>query len=436
MSSKGHSSAVSEIRTGLRQLSTLNTFMVFVLFAVAASSLYQPVSGLLGSLPRVSLLFIIAFVLLLALGGSLFSRALGAKVVRNIDTYSHRLNRVLGLSQEIREEVHSDIIIEKIIDVARELTGSDAGCLLLLEDEHLVFKSARGTGIPDIRGMSVPLGSSISGWVAEHVKPFRLDPGKAEEGLTSSLEWLAEYRVQSALCVPLLTKRGIVGVIELLNKRDGAYGEKDLDLTLYLASQAAAALEKAAFYEDQRNYEVHVTDLLVDTIDYLMTQRKGHSRMVATYTGILAKALHMTEEERRRLHFAALLHDIGHLKTILENGSERNAEQFHPTLGFEVLNAISFYRDFSPFVLHHHEHFDGTGHPSGLGGNDIPLEARMIAVAEAFEELVHPVHSFGAENYETALMTLEEKGGSELDPHLVKLFIENFKESMDMACVN
>jgi HD-GYP domain-containing protein (c-di-GMP phosphodiesterase class II) len=436
MSSKGHSSAISEIRTGLGQLSTLNTFMVFVLFAVAASSLYQPLSGLIGALPQLSLLFIIFFVLLLALGGSLFSRSLTAKVVQNIDTYNHRLSRVLGLSQEIREEVHSDIIIEKIIDVARELTGSDAGCLLLLEDEHLVFKSAKGTDIPDIRGMSVPLGNGISGWVAEHVKPFRLDPSDNTEGLTSSLEWLTEYRAQSALCVPLLTRRGIVGVLELLNKRDGAYGEKDLDLTLYLASQAAAALEKAGFYEDQRNYEVHITDLLVDTIDYLMTQRKGHSRMVATYAGILAKAVKMPDEDQRRLHFAALLHDIGHLKVILENGSERNARQFHPTLGFDVLNAISFYRDFSPFVLHHHERYDGGGYPSGISGNAIPLEARMIAVAEAFEELVHPAHFFGAEDYDDALAKLEDMGGSELDPHLVKAFIENFKESVDMACVN
>jgi HD-GYP domain-containing protein (c-di-GMP phosphodiesterase class II) len=241
---------------------------------------------------------------------------------------------------------------------------------------------------------------------------------------------------QSALCVPLLTKRGIIGVLELLNKQDGTYDEKDLDLALYLASQTAAALERAGFYEDQRNYEVHVTDLLVDTIDYLMTQRRGHSRMVATCTGILAKAMNMPDADQRRLHFAALLHDIGHLKVILESGSERDARQFHPTLGFDVLNAISFYRDFSPFVLHHHERYDGGGYPSGISGSDIPLEARMIAVAEAFEELVHPAHSFGAEDYEGALAKLKEMGGTELDPHLVKAFIENFKGSMDMACVN
>jgi HD-GYP domain-containing protein (c-di-GMP phosphodiesterase class II) len=60
----------------------------------------------------------------------------------------------------------------------------------------------------------------------------------------------------------------------------------------------------------------------------------------------------------------------------------------------------------------------------------------MIAVAEAFEELVHPAHFFGAEDYDDALAKLEDMGGSELDPHLVKAFIENFKESVDMACVN
>jgi hypothetical protein len=424
------SSIQADIKARLRLLMVLTTFLVTTLVAIILVYMYEPVNVLLDFLPDVSVTIIILIVLVLTAVVFYLSRVLTKRVLSSIGLYSGRLDRILGFTREIKEEIYIDRLLEKAMEFSLSLTGSEAGCILLFEGEELVFRVAKGEGIGGLAGRSVAGDTGIAAWVVEHGTPLYLEDVGISEGFGSSLTAVSDYHVRSALCVPLKTEKGMMGAIELVNKKEGLFDDRDVELVAYLADQAAISIERAEFFEDQKNYEVHVTDMLIDLIDHslpgeLHPLRSGHSRRVAQYAGVMAKALGMLENEQRRLYFASLLHDVGYLRALTGGPSGEEMARLHPFWGHEMLNTINFYRDIAPFVLHHHERFDGTGLPEGLAGADIPLASRIIAVAEAFDAALGTSgEEGGREAFQSAAGELRERAGSELDPSLVELFIE------------
>jgi putative methionine-R-sulfoxide reductase with GAF domain len=412
-------SAAAEIKAKLRLLSSLNGFVVITLFAFVISFMYEPISGFLDFLPDISIRVILIIVLLLMGVGFYLNKVLSRQVLDIIEQYNHKLDRVLNIAREISEEIYGDILLDKIADCSVDLTRSDAGSVLLRDGENLVLKVVKG-GAAEAVGKAVPADWGIAGFVAGHGAPQHIEEASKNSGFEPSLDRVSGYKTRSALCVPLKTKSGVIGVIELLNKKDGAYDEGDVEIVSYLAEQTAISIERAGFFESQKNYEMHMTDILIDIIDRVVPEKGGHSKRVARYANVIARAVGMSDEEQRRLHFASLLHDVGYLKSRHEQA----------VFGFETLNAINFYKDIAPYVGHHDERYDGTGYPGGLNGPDIPLQSRIIAVADSFDSLVVNDSGSGPASYDAALMGLKENSGTKLDPSLVDLFIENVKDTL------
>ncbi|MDP2158725.1 MAG: HD domain-containing protein, partial [Nitrospirota bacterium] len=235
------------------------------------------------------------------------------------------------------------------------------------------------------------------------------------------------FETKSILCVPLKTKSGVIGVLAVLNKEGGYhYRQRDEDILSYLGEQAAISILKTKFVEDQKNYEIHLTDLLLETIDFQLPEKKGHALRVARYSNMLAKALDMSMEKKKKLYFACLLHDVGFLKINLDEAYKKEVFMQHPVIGYEMIRPITFYAEIAPFILHHHQHYDGNGYPpSKLKGEHIPLEARIIAIAEAFDAMTSPLSYKVPASYEDALEELKKKAGTQFDPRLVDLFVSN-----------
>jgi putative nucleotidyltransferase with HDIG domain len=229
------------------------------------------------------------------------------------------------------------------------------------------------------------------------------------------------------LCIPLMMKTGIIGVIELLNKKEGFYGQKDKELISYLADQAAISIARARFFEDQKNYEIHLTDMLLDSIDFHIPEKAGHSKRVARYSSILARAINMSEERQKRVYFASLLHDIGFLKIRAEEYYNEEVYKKHPVIGYEMIRPITFYSDIAPIILYHHERYDGSGYPNGLQGDKIPLETRIISIAEAFDVMISKTSYKIPMDFEAALGELKKNAGTQFDPVLVDAFVEHIK---------
>ena len=277
----------------------------------------------------------------------------------------------------------------------------------------------------------MPKDKGIAGWVLEHGEPVMIGDVRKDGRYDPSLDAFAGYRPVSLLCMPLKTKASTLGVLKILSEKEAFYGERDMEVIRYLADQAATSIEKTSFYDDQKNYEIHLTDMLLDAIDRFMSEKRGHSRRVARYSNIIAKAINMPEDKKRRLYFASLLHDIGFLRISPESSFEKDSFTLHPVIGYEMLHPITFYRDIAPYVLYHHERYDGTGYPEKLEGTKIPLESRIIAIAEAFDSMVSRVSYKVSVNFDVAIHELLKNKGTQFDAELVDLFVRDVSKPLD-----
>ena len=421
----GKKSIIIEIQHKIRLLNSIAAFIVVVLLAVILRYLYKPFNDFMSFIPDVSITVIISIVIALAIAGFYMWTVVARRIVDSIEKYKNRLDSILTITKELREEIYGDILLDKILDYSLSVTQSDFGSILLIEGEALVFKVVKGDVAGKPPDAQIPRGRGIVGWVAENGQSLRIIEVNADERFDPAVDADSGYESGSLLCVPLVMKERVIGVIALRNKKRGFYSGKDEEIIAYLADQAAVSLSRAQFYEDQRNYEIHVTDILLESIDSQVPEKMGHSKRVAQYGNIIAKAINMSEEERKRLYLASVLHDVGFLKIRSDNNFKREYFTKHPVIGYEMIRPINFYSDIAPFILYHHERYDGLGYPKKLKGEDIPREARIISIAEAFDAMVSETSYRVPLDFDEAIEELKRNAGTQFDFWLVDVFVNH-----------
>jgi HD-GYP domain-containing protein (c-di-GMP phosphodiesterase class II) len=168
-------------------------------------------------------------------------------------------------------------------------------------------------------------------------------------------------------------------------------------------------------------------------------QTLGHGARVAALAEPIAVQLGWDRERIRSLRSAAPLHDVGKVKvrpqllgkpgplTLEEVAEIRN----HPTAGAQLVRPLRRFHDALPYVLFHHERWDGNGYPAGLSGRRIPIEARILAIADAFDAMISPRPYRHALSHEHALAEVEACAGSQFDPLAAQLFVETWAHGWD-----
>lgn len=418
---------IHEIKKKIRLIILIASFVIVTLFGIIFVNLYMKVFPFFDFFSELPFAVIIIFTLMLSFLGLYLSITISRQTLRIIQDYSLRLDRLLDITKDLSKEIYGDILLEKIMDYALSITHSDAGSLLLKENGNdLVFKILRGEQASQLRGTSLKAGSGLTGWAAEKGLPIRIDDVSKDDRFSPEHDAPTGYETRSIMCIPLKTKEKVIGVLVLINKKGGnPYRQRDEEVITYLADQAATSILKTKFVEDQKNYEIHLTEILLEAIDSQLSDKQGHSKRVARYSNIIGKALQIAEEAQRRLYFASLLHDVGFLK--MQTGDVFNKEELmrHPVVGYEMIKPINFYADIASFILHHHERYDGYGYPSQLKGEEIPLVARIISIAEAFDAMTSAMSYKIPMSFEDALEELKNNAGTQFDPYLVKIFVEN-----------
>ena len=161
----------------------------------------------------------------------------------------------------------------------------------------------------------------------------------------------------------------------------------------------------------------------------------GHSRKVNTYAVALAEAIGLSPDDVSRVSTAALLHDIGKIgvsdKVLNKKGKldeeDREAIKAHPRLGANIVGNIPNLASCVSIILHHHERWDGGGYPEGLKGEDIPIEARILAIADTFEAMTATRPYRSAFSRDEVVQELKKGAGTQFDPKLVEVFIDLIK---------
>lgn len=267
-------------------------------------------------------------------------------------------------------------------------------------------------------------------------------------------EQLAEFAEKGE---PDPVLRGNAAFFPLVNEQHGIFGIIRADLhdtiksdalqlfELY-AKQAGSAIsnvllhtllgeknkELETAYAALRDNYLEIINVMRSMVDAKDIYTRGHSDRVAHYAALIAEKMGKSEEYVRRIHVAGIFHDIGKIGTadeiLLKNSrltdEEYNEIKKHSARGKKILSAITLFRDIAPIVEAHHERYDGKGYPNGLKGTQIPEEARIIAVADAFDAMTSSRRYRANMSFEQAVDELKQGRGSQFDAEMVDSFLE------------
>lgn len=251
--------------------------------------------------------------------------------------------------------------------------------------------------------------------------------------------------VASLLSAPLRARGTIIGAVHVLDKYDAAgFTTEDQLLLETIAAQIGVVMENARlFHREQR----HAQDLsaaldeleftydntlaaLSGALDLRDNETEGHARRVTQYSVRIAREMGFAGTDLVNIERGALMHDLGKIgvpDSILLKPSKLTDEEWevmktHPQLGYQMIRNISFLADAAPVVLHHHERYDGEGYPGRLRGEDIPVGARIFAVADTFDAMTSDRPYRKALPFEVAREELRNCAGSQFDPEVVAAF--------------
>ncbi len=306
----------------------------------------------------------------------------------------------LGLLEKLWARMKSDDkenqLVSRIMQTAQVALNASAASLLVLDkrNQKLYFKYANGPAASEVKRLHISRQSGIAGWIARNGKPLLVNDAEKNRNFYRQIDQATGFQTKSIIGVPILSEGKVAGVIEVLNKNDGTlFTRTDLNVMLEVAATMGLAMESARANIDLRDSFRGAMAAVVSLADAREISGRSHSERVAEYALKAADFLNMGKEARQDLEFAALLHDIGKLTMpdrILNKAEKLTDQEWerirrHPVIGYKLFCNIPVLREAAKLILHHHERYDGRGYPEGLQGEDIPLGARILAVADAYD---------------------------------------------------
>jgi HD-GYP domain-containing protein (c-di-GMP phosphodiesterase class II) len=349
-----------------------------------------------------------------------------------------RLELVYGVNKKIRSSPQMTQMLEQVIKTAQKTLNISAASVLLFGDneEELFFEVASGPVGKTLRQVKLSTRYGIAGQVARTGKPLIVNDVARSEKFHRMIDDTTGFQTKSLVCAPLMVKNRILGVIEALNKLDGTeFDEQDLEAVVAVATTTAMSIENTRRYQTTLEAFRNTMSTLAAAIDAKDPYACGHSQRVMEYTLMAGGYFSLSPEEIDTLKNAALLHDIGKIGVdccILNKKCPLTSEEWeiirqHSVIGSNLLKEITSLEAASELVLYHHERFDGKGYPAGLKGEDIPLGARLIAIADAFDTMTTGRAYRSVLTIDEAIKELQNCAGTQFCPVAVTAFVSGLR---------
>lgn len=310
-------------------------------------------------------------------------------------------------------------VAETVVDEAMQMVSAEAATFWVLDGQKdiLLPLVARGPRADALKGLHLQRGEGIAGQVVETREPVLVEDVTGDSRWTQWFDSSTGFVTRSMIVLPVVAGETAIGVLQLVNKRgDEVFNKEDLQKCQQLVEQVATIIYNRQLCDYQERFLVSVLKLIARLAEAHSPLDEGHGERVCRYSLLIADQLGLSEDDRRALTYASLLHDLGKLV--------ENDQQKHPTAGAHLVYQMEpkelVYKVWLG-VLYHHERFDGHGYPAGLRGEDIPLIARIIAIADLFD---HLYRDGKVQSLQEALEELKSYSGSHLDPVLVEKFLE------------
>lgn len=358
-----------------------------------------------------------------------------------------QLNRI-GIA--LSSERNLTRLLDKILLEARRFTRAEAGTLYIREGESLRFEvlqnevldgddGRRGSMVFDHR--SIPLSrNSLAGYVGVTSEVVNIPdayaiPREKAYSFNDTFDRASGYRTQSMLLVPMLDgEQCVVGVLQLLNARDRSgrrvpFAPEYEELVLSLASQAAVAINNADLTTKLKASYLDTILRLAIAAEYRDLDTANHIHRMSRYSAELARELGWNEETIEEIRYASAMHDVGKIgisDSILLKPGKLTPDEYeemkkHTVIGARILGGSDarILQLSETIALTHHEKWNGSGYPRGLAGEAIPIEGRIVALADVFDALTSKRCYKPAFPVEQALDIIRKDSGSHFDPALV-----------------
>lgn len=346
------------------------------------------------------------------------------------------LEKLLRVSMVLNSTLRLEEVLVMVLDQAMDTLQAEAGTLWLFTEDgaELLPLVARGPKGDALKGLRLKRGEGLAGQVADSMEPILVSDVTKDPRWASRFDAATGFITRSILCVPMVNKGKSIGCLQLVNKLGGQlFTERDLHLSMSLAGQSAVVIENSQLYSRLDLLLTSRIRTLSSALDARDPYTRGHSERVSKYSVAIARAMDLPEKELEDIEKIALLHDIGKIgvrdDVLLQQGP-LNDEQWkmmksHTTVGARILGAIepqSLAREWMKGALYHQERYDGKGYPQGLAGKDIPLVARIIAVADTLDAMTTDRPYRKGRSFEEALWEILRCAGTQFDPEVVAAF--------------
>jgi putative nucleotidyltransferase with HDIG domain len=337
------------------------------------------------------------------------------------------------VARTVSSSLRLESVLNLIVESAAKVMNVKACSLRLLDSEsqQLNLRASRGLSPQYLAKGPVQVEESPIDARVLKGEPVTLTNVTRSPGFQYAEE-AAKEGLTSVLTVPLLSKGEPLGVIRVYAHSERQFTPGEVALLEAFANQASVAIENASLYEDiRRNYYETVRALTI-AIEARDPATYGHSERVTEIVQRLADRLGMTEERKEYLRFGTILHDIGKIGVEHSALDARRSEQLelrmfyemHPIIGRSIIAPIEFLQPVCSVVLYHHERWDGSGFPEGLAGDDIPYEARLVAVVDAYDRMVHGQGGGEGMHPAEAFVAISNAAGQKFDPEIVDVFMK------------
>jgi len=345
---------------------------------------------------------------------------------------AQRFQSIMRINQAIGADLELKIVLEKILEEIFLVLRPERGAIMALNEDsgELDIVCSR----PQIGGQGLSnllISRSILNRVLEESVGILIDDAATDNRFALS-ESISIDKISSALCVPLVQNNEVVGIIYLdAPGQVKAFTEADLDLLMTVAGPASVQIQNTLYFNQlQRSYKDTIR-ALAKAVDARDPYTVGHNWRVSRLAVTVASSLGWSEEELGTVEFGGILHDIGKigipdsifLKRDKLAEEEWQIMQQHPEIGAQMIAGIDFLERVIPFVLYHHEHWDGGGYPYGLKGNEIPREGRLLLVCDAFDAMTTTRPYRTGLEPEVAIEGLAKGKEKQFDPKYVAAFV-------------
>jgi response regulator RpfG family c-di-GMP phosphodiesterase len=371
------------------------------------------------------------------IGGSVIHRMrLHNQTIKQVERMSALRTIDIAISSSLDLRLSLDIVLEQV----HSQLGVDAVSVLLIDPgtSKLEYSAGRGFRTYGIELTSLRLGEGYAGKAALENQIIHVEDLTTNGETFNRREILAQEEFVTYFAVPLVAKGEIKGVLEIFHRSPLKPDVEWLSFLDALGLQTAIAIDNALLFQSLRRSK---TDLELayeatiegwsNALDLRDKETEGHTQRVTHMTLKLARAMNVKEEYLINILRGGLLHDIGKMgvpdNILLKEGPLNDAEwaimRRHPQFALNLLSPISYLQHALDIPFCHHEKWDGTGYPRGLSGKQIPLEARLFAVADVWDALTSDRPYRKRWTKKKALKYIHDQSGKHFDPQVVEVFI-------------